>query len=214
MDEFAKVVSPACAAHSARVGGVEGKGILYEDTRTVGAGEMKSGWKHDPSEGKIEVVLPIGTAPAAMAACQVDTVSGVHVSHTLVIECVVVEEMHHSAIGPAKKGGQYIPTGNARVLRISFPILVTERAGMGISWDEEIPPRYEDVAWNAPPTFAQSEGSVDAQRDSSEEIEALEGIRRPRSESPAPYGERPASAGSFFEARLAMTDSDSSTASN
>ena len=215
IDELAKVVSPACASHSAKVGGVEGKGIMYEDKRIVGAGEMKSGWKHDPSAGKIEIVLHIGTAPSAMAACHVDAKCGVYVSHTLIIECVVAEEMHHAAIGPARKGGQYLPTGNARVLRMSFPILVTERGGMGISWDEEIPPRYEDVAWNAPPTFAQSERSADAEhRDSMEEIEALEGIRRPRSESPAVYGQRPASAGSFFGTRLARTDSDTSTASN
>ena len=215
MDELAQVVSPACAAHSAKVGGVEGKAILYEDKRTVGAGEMKSGWKHDPSAGKIDVVLCVGTAPSAMAACNVDAMSGVHVSHTLVIECVVAEEMHHAAIGPARKGGQYLPTGNARVLRTSFPILVTERGGMGISWDEEIPPKYEDVAWNAPPTFAQSERSaVVERRDSMEEIEALEGIRRPRSGTPPVYGQRPTSAGSFFETRLARTDSDTSAASN
>ena len=215
MSELAKVVSPACAAHSAKVGGIEGKGILYEDTRIVGAEEKKSGWKYDPSAGKIEIVLHVGTAPRAMAACKVDALSGVHVSHTLVIEYVVVEEMLHTAIGPAKKGGQYIPTGNARVLRVSFPIVVTERGGMGISWDEEIPPKYEDVAWNAPPTFAQSEGSADAERrDSMEEIEALEGIRRPSSETPSIHDQRPSSAGSFFGTRIARTDSDSSAASN
>jgi hypothetical protein len=188
---------------------------LYEDKRVVGAGEMKSGWKHDPSAGKIEIVLHIGTAPSAMAACHVDAKCGVYVSHILIIECVVAEEMHHAAIGPARKGGQYLPTGNARVLRMSFPILVTERGGMGISWDEEIPPRYEDVAWNTPPTFAQSERSADAEHcDSMEEIEALEGIRRPRSESLAVDGQRPASTGSFFGLRLARTDSDTSAASD
>ena len=212
MDELAKVVSPACSLHSNKVPrGQEGKGILYEDIRTVGAGEMKSGWKHDHSAGKIEVVLNIGTAPRAMAACHVDAMSGgVHVSHNLVLECVVSEEMHHAALGHARHGAQYQPTGNARILRMTFPIVVTERGGMGISWDEEIPPRYEDVAWNAPPTFAQSESSADAENrgDLMEEIEALEGIRRP---SPAVGAQRP---GSFSATRLARTESNTSAGSN
>lgn len=182
LNELAKVVSPACSAHASKVGGAEGKGILYEDTRVVGAGEMKSGWKHDSSVGKIECVMQIGSPVQAMGACDVDAMSGVHVSHSLVIECVVAEEMFHGTIGPPKRGGQYQPTGNARVLRMSFPLIMTERGGMGISWDEEIPPRYEDVAWNAPPTFAQSEGTVEGDRDSIEgDLEVFEGIRRPRS---------------------------------
>jgi arrestin-related trafficking adapter 1 len=215
LDELAKVVSPACAVHSSKVGGIEGKGILYEDTRTVGAGEIKSGWKHDPSAGKIECVMYIGSAVQARAACDVSAMSGVHVSHTLVIECVVAEEMLHAAIGPPKKGGQYQPTGNARVLRMSFPMIITERGGMGISWDEEIPPRYEDVAWNAPPTFAQSEGSADAaERDSMEGIEAVEGIIRPRSSGSPFIFQRRQSGSPLYGTPLARTDSDVSNNSN
>jgi hypothetical protein len=181
LTELAKVVSPACAQHASKVGGQEGKGILYEDTRTIGAGEMKSGWKTDQSAGKVECVLQIGSPLNAMAACDVDAMSGVHVSHALTFEVVVAEELLHGAIGPVKKGGQYQPTGNARVLRMSFAMIMTERGGMGISWDEEIPPRYEDVAWNAPPTFEQAESSADAERDPYHGIEAVEGIRRPQS---------------------------------
>ena len=188
IDEHAKVVSPACAFHASKVGGVEGKGMLYEDTRVVGTGSIKQGWKTDYSAGKTEMVVQVGTSPRAMAACHVDAMSGVHVSHTFIIECIVSEQMLHTAVGPAKKGGQYQTTGNARVLRMSFPMLVTERGGMGISWDEEIPPRYEDVAWNAPPTFEQTEGSSSdpQERDSMEEdLETVEGIHRSRSGSPA-----------------------------
>ena len=182
LNELSKVVSPACAHHSSKVGGKEGKGILYEDTRTIGAGGMKSGWKTDQSAGKLECVLHIGSPPNAKAACDVDGMSGVHVSHALIIEAVVAEELLHASIGPVKKGGQYQPTGNARVLRMTFRMVMTERGGMGISWDEEIPPRYEDVAWNAPPTFEQAESSADAaEREFYRGIEAVEGIRGPQS---------------------------------
>jgi len=209
LDELAKVVSPACAQHAGKVGGVEGKGILYEDTRVIGTGEMKSGWKHDAHEGKIEAVMYVGSVPAVMAACDVQALSGVHVSHNLVVECIVSEELLHLSMGPAKKGGIYQPTGNARVLRMTFPIIMTERGGMGISWDEEIPPRYEDVAWNVPPAFSQiAESSVDAERESLEGIEAVEGVRRPR-RSLLTNGQSEDGLGPY----LTRTDSESSGAS-
>lgn len=225
IDELAKVVSPACPLHSKKVGGQEGKGILYEDTRIVGAGDMKTGFKRDYEEGKLEALLQVGTAPGAMAACNVEATSGVFVAHNLVIECVVIEEMLHTAIGPKKAGGQWQPSGNARVLRMSFPVMVTARGGMGISWDEEIPPRYEDVAWNMPPAFSQIEGSglvhrrpgVEgeiARRDSMEGIEAVEGIRRPTSSSPGQLFGRPVSGdASRFGSLLARTDSGNSSGS-
>lgn len=46
-----------------------------------------------------------------------------------------------------------VPTGAARVLRMQFRLLVTERSGLGISWDEEVPPIYQDVKQSAPPTY-------------------------------------------------------------
>ncbi|CCD23014.1 Ldb19p NDAI_0A08610 [Naumovozyma dairenensis CBS 421] len=46
-----------------------------------------------------------------------------------------------------------VATGAARVLRMQFRLLVTERSGLGISWDEEVPPIYQDVRSNGPPTY-------------------------------------------------------------
>jgi hypothetical protein len=182
---------------------------------------MKSGWKHDSFTGKIECVMQVGSAVQAMAACDVDAISGVHVSHNFVVECVVAEEMLHAAMGPAKKGGQYQPTGNARVLRMTFPLMVTERGGMGISWDEEIPPRYEDIAWNVPPSFAQSEGSTSTpRRDSMEGIEAVEGIRRDNTNSSAmfaafpDYNRRSVTGSPSIGAPVARTDSNISNGSD
>ena len=44
-------------------------------------------------------------------------------------------------------------TGVARVLKMKFGVILTERSGMGISWDEEQPPVYEDVPVS-PPGYA------------------------------------------------------------
>lgn len=46
-----------------------------------------------------------------------------------------------------------VPTGAARVLRMQFRLNITERSGLGISWDEEVPPIYQDVKQAAPPTY-------------------------------------------------------------
>lgn len=40
---------------------------------------------------------------------------------------------------------QGIATGVARVLRMQFRVCVTERSGMGVSWDMEVPPTYEAI---------------------------------------------------------------------
>lgn len=36
------------------------------------------------------------------------------------------------------------------MLRMQFKVILTERSGMGISWDEEMPPMYEDVPISPP----------------------------------------------------------------
>ncbi|ABN65176.2 conserved hypothetical protein [Scheffersomyces stipitis CBS 6054] len=46
-----------------------------------------------------------------------------------------------------------VPTGAARVLRMQFKLCVTERSGLGIAWDDEVPPTYEDVRTLSPPTY-------------------------------------------------------------
>ncbi|QHS76402.1 Ldb19p [Saccharomyces paradoxus] len=46
-----------------------------------------------------------------------------------------------------------VPTGAARVLRMQFRLTITERSGLGISWDEEVPPIYQDVKLLSPPCY-------------------------------------------------------------
>ncbi|KAI0462765.1 hypothetical protein LJB42_003566 [Komagataella kurtzmanii] len=49
-----------------------------------------------------------------------------------------------------------IATGVARVLRMQFKVLLTERSGLGVSWDDEVPPTYENVSALSPPTYDQA----------------------------------------------------------
>jgi arrestin-related trafficking adapter 1 len=165
IDEIARVFSPACPAHTMKLNNGEGKGLLYNDTRTVGEGESKGGWTRNKMTGDMECELHIGTFPRALASCHVESKCGINISHQLGVEFMVTEEI-------SKGGSEFHATVKSRVLRMTFPLDVTDRGGMGISWDEEIPPRYEDVAWNAPPSFSQIEGPVDA--GSPESIEGIE----------------------------------------
>jgi hypothetical protein len=144
IDETSKAVSPACQHHSQKLGG-NSKGVVHEEVRTVGSGEMRRGWKcdFDSSDGKIEVEVAAGIPVHRNAACQMETPNGATVDHVLVVEMIVAEE-HRP--GPNKL---VTPTGAARVLKMQFKLVVTARSGLGISWDEETPPVYENVP--APP---------------------------------------------------------------
>ncbi|SCU80209.1 LAME_0B02036g1_1 [Lachancea meyersii CBS 8951] len=49
-----------------------------------------------------------------------------------------------------------VPTGAARVLRMQFRQVITERSGLGIAWDDEVPPTYQDVRLLSPPSYARA----------------------------------------------------------
>jgi hypothetical protein len=158
LDETQKVISPACPKHAAKAGAADGakKGTAHQDTRTIGTEEIKSGWKADytTADGSIELEFPFSIKSDAKPVCDMKAEDGTEVSHVLVVEMIVAEEFC-----PISKVTQTTPTGSARVLRMHFNITVTERTGMGISWDEEQPPLYEDVP-ASPPVYAHGKTEV------------------------------------------------------
>ncbi|KAF2111480.1 hypothetical protein BDV96DRAFT_582234 [Lophiotrema nucula] len=156
IEETHKFVSPACPKHSQKVGG-EGKGVLHEDIHVIGSEEVKTGWKTDFEQGNIDVEFRAACNMALKPVCDLESPNGMEVKHNLIVEMVVAEEW-----APLKKLSQATPTGAARVLRTQFHLILTERAGMGISWDEEQPPMYEDVP-ASPPTYVNNfEGELDS----------------------------------------------------
>jgi hypothetical protein len=150
IEENQKFVSPACPKHAQKVGG-EGKGILHDEMRVIAHEEVKSGWKTDFEEGKVDIEFKAAVNTALKPLCDVESPNGLSITHNLVIEMVVAEEW-----APLKKPNQATPTGAARVLRMQFHTVLTERSGLGVSWDEEQPPMYEDVP-ASPPTYTQME---------------------------------------------------------
>ena len=149
IEENSRIISPACSKHANKVGG-EGKGILHEDTRSIGGEEVRDGWKtdYDTPGGEITLEFMAAIKHNYHPVCDVDSPTGLTVSHNLVLEIIVAEEQT-----AGKNTKNALPTGSARVLRMQFKVTVTERAGLGISWDEEMPPMYEDVP-SSPPRYA------------------------------------------------------------
>lgn len=147
IEEHCKVKSTPCDKHKSKVS--EGKAIQHTESRQLGNDELKTGWKTDfdtiGGEITLEFEAQLATRPSHKPVCDVDSQSGLEVRHNLVIELIVAEEFV-----PNKNTNLITPTGAARVLRMQFALHVTERAGMGISWDDEMPPMYEDVPPSPP----------------------------------------------------------------
>lgn len=146
IDETTKVISQACKTHNAKIGG-EGKGVMHTDVRTLACTELKKGWKTDFSEnGRVELDFECGIPMNTPACNDVEQTNGLSVSHNLVVEMIVAEEFI------PKNTKLVTPTGAARVLRMQFKLIVTDHSGLGVSWEEECPPLYENVP-GSPPTY-------------------------------------------------------------
>ncbi|OJJ81421.1 alpha-arrestin [Aspergillus glaucus CBS 516.65] len=146
IEEHQKLVSVACARHAHKIGG-EGKGVLHQETRVIGHNEEKSGWKtdFDTAGGEIRMQFEANINPTCNPVCDLEAPGGLEAKHNLVIELIVAEEFCSN-----RNARLMTPTGAARVLRMQFNLNVTERCGLGISWDEEMPPVYEDVPASPP----------------------------------------------------------------
>ena len=150
IEEHTEYVSPACPKHWHKVGG-EGKGRKSSYSRTTGSDDFSKGWKTEYSAdggGRITVDFPISVRNHLDPVCDVQSSSGLIVTHTLVLEIVVAEY-----IARRRDVTRLAPTQTARILRTSFKLILTERAGLGISWDEERPPAYNDVPPFSPPGY-------------------------------------------------------------
>jgi hypothetical protein len=187
LDETQKAISPACAKHAAKLGNVEDtkKGMAHQDVRTIGTDEMKSGWKADyeTPDGQIELEFPFGIRADSRPICDMKSEDGTEVSHVLIVEMIVAEEF-----APIKRPTQVTPTGAARVLRMHFNITVTERSGLGISWDEEQPPLYQNVP-ASPPAYLTGNTEV-YEGDAIPDYEDLTPLEEAESPMPAPVPDR------------------------
>ncbi|KAI1075506.1 hypothetical protein F5B20DRAFT_585301 [Whalleya microplaca] len=173
LEENLETVAPACEKHSPKdpeTGLPTKKGIKRTDTRTIAHADLHSGWKSDYSpSGNIEMEVEYQIPSSVKAACDMKSNDGTEISHQLVVEMVVVQEY-----APTAHPKHITPTGVARILRMHFGVVLTERAGLGVSWDNEAPPIYQDVP-PSPPSYScnipyESVDDLTLSRQSHEEI--------------------------------------------
>jgi arrestin-related trafficking adapter 1 len=174
IEETQNVISPACPKHAAKAGAGpdEKKGVVHQDVKILNTQELKNGWKADyasGAEGSVEMEFRFSIRADSKPQCDVKAADGTEISHSLVVEMIVAEE-----VAPITKPSHATPTGAARVLRMNFNVPVTERSGLGVSWDEEQPPLYENVP-ASPPGYGGTEEYTGPAIPDYEELETLRG---------------------------------------
>jgi hypothetical protein len=161
LEETVRTIAPACERHSPKSNeeGVSDstqdetkKGVMRSETRVIGEHTLLSGWKSNyagPTDSTVELELEYCLGKNAKFACDGKSRDGTEVTHQLVVEMVVSQEW-----APVNRPHLVTHTGVGRILRMHFSTILTERAGIGISWDNEAPPIYQDVP-PSPPAYSE-----------------------------------------------------------
>lgn len=157
LEETIKTIAPACERHSPKLNEAAGqqqskKGVIRSESRIIGEKTLFSGWKSNytsATDSMVELELDYSLAKNAKYACDSKSRDGTEVTHQLIVEMVVSQEW-----APVNKPSLVTHTGVGRILRMHFGTILTERAGIGISWDNEAPPIYQDVP-PSPPAYTQ-----------------------------------------------------------
>ncbi|KAF1815742.1 hypothetical protein P152DRAFT_195533 [Eremomyces bilateralis CBS 781.70] len=163
LEQTVRSTSPPCPKpeHLAKVGG-PANGLQHDTVTILSKGEVSTGWKSDftPDTGTIDWEGEFPLSPAHLPrdphphkdtiTCTNASPAGLQITHRLILEMIVAEEW-----ATAKRPNHPTPTGAARILRTSVDVKVTERAGLGVSWDEEAPPIYQDVPASPPGRWKQ-----------------------------------------------------------
>lgn len=171
LEEKSKVIAPACEKHAPKEQATADpadpakKGVERTDSRIIGEHTLFKGWKSNYSsatDANVEFELDWGLGKKLEEsskgkkhkryACDANCADGTEVTHQLEVEMVVSQEY-----APAHKLDMVTLTGVGRIMRMHFNIILTEPAGMGISWDNEAPPIYSMVP-ASPPAYFGSEG--------------------------------------------------------
>lgn len=183
LEETLKTVAPACDKHKPAAGPDEDqqqqqqqqkRGMTRTETRVIGEKTLFSGWKSSyagPTDSSVDLELEYALNKHAKYSCDLQSRDGTEVSHQLMLEMVVSQEC-----APVGKPGLVTQTGVGRILRMHFGTVLTERGGIGISWDNEAPPIYQDVP-ASPPAYCEDTvaGAVEGLPDVMESLDAAPG---------------------------------------
>ena len=163
LEETTKTIAPACDRHSPAAQDVETgrdddgtpttkKGLARSEVRLLGEKHLHDGWKSDYSgvDGTVDMEFDYSVNQRCRKgklkyACDSKSRDGTEITHQLLIELVVSKEF-----APEGRPNSAAQTGTGRILRMHFNVVMTEHSGLGVSWDEEAPPVYQDVPPSPP----------------------------------------------------------------
>ena len=158
IEEHTSAIAPACPKHAHKLGpsnevssahGDNSRGRLRRACpREIGHGHLKRGWKTNYALSEIEMKIIICLNSSLNPVCDIKSLSGLEVWHRLALVILIAEE---KVVG--RNPELVSPTGKVRVLCTSFKVVLTERSGIGTSWDNEQPPVYENIG-GGPPGYA------------------------------------------------------------
>ncbi|KAK5994666.1 hypothetical protein PT974_05151 [Cladobotryum mycophilum] len=179
LEETIKAVAPACEKHNPGPAESANKSLPRSETRVIGEKSLHEGWKSDytGNDGTVDVEFDFCVnqlkphSSELKYACDLKTDEGTVISHSLCLELVVSKEY-------AQEGKTHLShqTGTGRILRMHFAVILTHNAGMGLSWDNEAPPVYEDVP-PSPPQYMFDDDPI--------EYDDLEAATAPNSRRPS-----------------------------
>lgn len=198
LEETLKTVAPACDKHKPAAASAETteqqqtrRGMARTETRVIGEKTLFSGWKSSyggPTDSHVELELEYALSRHARYSCDLAARDGTEVSHQLMLEMVVSQEC-----APVGRPGMVTQTGVGRILRMHFGTVLTERGGIGISWDNEAPPIYQDVP-PSPPAYCEDLGNVFGAGAAGRGVEGLPDIMESLDGHRPPPGPWPAAA--------------------
>ncbi|KAG5966795.1 hypothetical protein E4U57_001801 [Claviceps arundinis] len=219
LEETIKTLAPACDKHSPSTpastttptddesppNATPKNAVSRTETRILGEKQIHEGWKSDFSgnDGIVDfefdytmTQFKTHAKDPPRFACDVHTPdSTTHVSHALQLELIVSKEF-----APEGKPHLASQTGTGRILRMHFAVHMTEYPGLGVSWDNEAPPVYQDVP-PSPPGYPMGEervglgvGEGKGEREPPIEYACLEALEAQRQGSGSEPGSRRPSA--------------------
>lgn len=164
-EEAIQTIVPACNKHIASSSTINNvRGILRKEVRIIGERELHDGWKsnYSRSDGSVDMEIDYYIDPARFHtgefkyACGMKTADGTKVKHCLLLELFFSKEYQAEGVTHHTSW-----TSTGCTLRMRLGIVLTDHAGLGVSWDSEAPPVYEDVP-PSPPAYP-SRSSTDYQ---------------------------------------------------
>ncbi|KPM33916.1 hypothetical protein AK830_g12655 [Neonectria ditissima] len=155
LEENIEVVAKACERHGAAAA-AENTGLVRNKTRVLGEKGLYSGWKSKDAEGTAEMEFSFdirqnSNSPQLTYSYDTKSLDGTEVTHSLVIELVLVKEHF-----PEGKPDLAIRTGVGRILRLNYRVALADDPDMASGWVVESLPSYQDE-WASPPEYFDEE---------------------------------------------------------